>query len=336
MPSNLLTADTSFPQLTDKQSNSEKFSVLTNYLYMLLEQLRYTLANLGQSNFNETEFEKIANIITEPVYIQLHGAEGDIAALQITAQSLTSRITNTEGNVSVLQQTAETLTSRISDTEGNISSLEQTVYGMTLKVENGESSSSISLTADGASISSQTIRFTGMVTFADLEGSGSTTINGDNITTGTISAIDIEGCIFRSLLSRSGSVGGEIEMCYGSMSNVAGGIRLDDQGAGTEEESEYRMYIYTDTVNRTSFALKLDSAAGISLESVDIIALASGGDINLETGGQNCYVNIIGDAYVSRDLFVDRDAVVAGDLRVDGDLYVNGVKYEPASGATAE
>lgn len=47
MPSNILTTDTSFPQLTEEQSTDEKFGVITNYLYMLLEQLRYSMANLG-------------------------------------------------------------------------------------------------------------------------------------------------------------------------------------------------------------------------------------------------------------------------------------------------
>lgn len=56
MPSNILTADTSFPQLKEEQSTDEKFGVITNYLYMLLEQLRYSMANLGRENFNDTEF----------------------------------------------------------------------------------------------------------------------------------------------------------------------------------------------------------------------------------------------------------------------------------------
>lgn len=89
MPSNILTTDTSFPQLTEEQSNDEKFGVITNYLYMLLEQLRYSMANLGRENFNDAEFDSIANIITEPVYVQLEGVEGEVASLQLTAQSLT-------------------------------------------------------------------------------------------------------------------------------------------------------------------------------------------------------------------------------------------------------
>ena len=195
MPSNILTTDTSFPQLTEEQSTDEKFGVITNYLYMLLEQLRYSMANLGRENFNDAEFDSIANIITEPVYVQLEGVEGEVASLQLTAQSLTSRITDAEGNISTLQQTSNSLMARVQDAEGNISSLQltaqslttritnaegevssltQTVNSITLTVSNGEYSSTIRLLMNGIVMSSRTIQFTGMVTFADLEGSGTT------------------------------------------------------------------------------------------------------------------------------------------------------------------
>ena len=155
MPSNLLNADTSFPQFTEGQSDKEKIEKITSYLFMLLEQLRYSLSNLDKENFNDAGFDEIVDIITEPVYIQLADDEQRIAALQVTAQglsarisdaegnitaltatstSLTSRITSAEGSISTLQQTATSLTSRISDAEGNISTLSQTVNGMTLSV----------------------------------------------------------------------------------------------------------------------------------------------------------------------------------------------------------
>lgn len=341
MPSNILTTDTSFPQLTEEQSTSEKFTVVTNYLYMLLEQLRYTLANLGEENFNDAEFENIANIITEPVYIQLASAEGEIAALQVTTQglsvrisdaegnissltqtatALTSRITNAEGNISTLQQTATSLTSRIQDAEGNISSLTQTVNGMTLSVTNGSSSSTIRLLANGVAISSQRITFTGMVTFTDLETSGSTVINGDNITTGTIEAIDIYGCniegsTFRSILKANGSIGGEIEMCYLNTNYVAGGIRLDDQGADTSYERKYRMFIYTDTILGVPFCLKIHSANGMSITSDEIIVI---------------------DAATNLTVNAEAARISASTIRLNGDVYINGTLLEDllSSGTT--
>jgi len=327
MPSNLLNADTSFPQFTEGQSDKEKIEKITSYLFMLLEQLRYSLSNLDKENFNDAGFDEIVDIITEPVYIQLADDEQRITALQVTAQglsarisdaegnitaltatstSLTSRISSAEGSISTLQQTATSLTSRISDAEGNISTLSQTVNGLTLSVSNGSSSSTIRLMANGVQLSSQSIYFSGMVTFTDLSTSGWTTINGDNITTGTIEAIDIYGCniegsTFRSILRANSAIGGEIEMCYLNTSYVAGGIRLDDQGAGTEYERQYRMFIYTDTILGVPFCMKIHSANGMSIDSDEIIAIMAEGNITI----RGPEIRLWGDVYYNGTLLDD-------------------------------
>lgn len=327
MPSNLLNADTSFPQFTEGQSDKEKIEKITSYLFMLLEQLRYSLSNLDKENFNDAGFDEIVDIITEPVYIQLADDEQRITALQVTAQglsarisdaegnitaltatstSLTSRITSAEGSISTLQQTATSLTSRISDAEGNISTLSQTVNGMTLSVSNGSSSSTIRLMANGVQLSSQSIYFSGMVTFTDLSTSGWTTINGDNITTGTIEAIDIYGCniegsTFRSILRNNSAIGGEIEMCYLNTNYVAGGIRLDDQGAGTEYERKYRMFLYTDTILGVPFCMKIHSANGMSIDSDEIIAILAEGNITI----RGPEIRLFGDVYYNGTLLDD-------------------------------
>lgn len=306
MPSNLLNADTSFPQFTRETSDSEKIEQITSYLFMLLEQLRYSLANLDKDNFNEAGLDEIGKIITDPVYVRLAGAEGgihelnvtakllssriedaegNVSQLQQTARALSSRISDTEGYVSSLQQTAQSLSSRISDAEGNVSSLMQTVNGMRLSVVNGENSSSITLLSNGVVISSQNIRFSGMVTYEGLSG-GTTTINGACIKTGTISAVNIsscniEGCTFRSVMQGYGSYGGEIQFCYLYSSWVAGGIRLDDQGAGTSSESRYRMFLYTNYIAGISFAMKLQSAGGMSLTCQSDFYLSSGTGVQM-------------------------------------------------------
>lgn len=256
MPSSLQTLDTSFPKIDDHQTTEENFNQVVNYLYMLLENLRYTLGNLGEDNFNDTELDSIGKLITEPVWARIADDEGNIHTLNVTAQNLLSQVSDLDGNLSALQQTAETLSSRIttadgnisaltqtanslsskiSDAEGNISSLSQTVNGLSskittaegnisslqqtagtlstkvsnvegsvstltqtvngfsLSVSNGTSSSTIKLMSGSTVISSKSISFSGMVTFSDLSTKGSTTINGSNITTGTINACNVNG-----------------------------------------------------------------------------------------------------------------------------------------------
>ena len=215
MPSSLQTLDTAFPKIDDHQTTEENFNQVVNYLYMLLENLRYTLGNLGEDNFNDTELDSIGKLITEPVWARIADDEGNIHTLNVTAQNLLSQVSDLDGNLSALQQTAETLSSRIttadgnisaltqtanslsskiSDAEGNISSLSQTVNGFSLSVSNGSSSSTIKLMSGSTVISSKTIQFTGGVVFkSDLSTKGSTTINGSNITTGTINACNVNG-----------------------------------------------------------------------------------------------------------------------------------------------
>ena len=183
MPGNLLSADTSFPTFTPEQTNEQKLDVVTNYLYMLLEQLRYTLQNLGSGNFNDTELKDIGLTITQPIYVDLENAAGAIADLTLTADQLTSRL---------------------EDAEGNISSIEQYARSITLSVSNGETSSTIKLLAGGVQIASQIIKMDGLVTFTGLE-EGTTVINGGCIQTGLINAqyLNLTGSITFSDLSSS-------------------------------------------------------------------------------------------------------------------------------------
>lgn len=335
MPSNLLNADTSFPQFTRETSDSEKIEQITSYLFMLLEQLRYSLANLDKDNFNDAGLDELGKIIADPVYVRLEGAEGDIHELNVTAQLLSSRIEDAEGSVSELTQTAKTLSSKIEsaegdiseltqtatslsakieNAEGDISELTQTVNGFQLSVVNGDSSSTITLTANGVAISSQNIQFTGMVTFAGLS-EGTTTIDGACIKTGTISAVNIssctiEGCTFRSVMQGYGSYGGEIQFCYLDPFWVAGGIRLDDQGAGTSSEARYRMFLYTNYIAGIGFAMKLQSAGGMSLTCQSDFYLNSGTSVQVQgPTGIELY----------------------GPVRIQGSLTVNGA---PVTGAS--
>jgi hypothetical protein len=52
MPSNWSQLDTQFPTFTGEETPEEKVTRIQNYLFMLLEFLRYSLRNLDSSNFN--------------------------------------------------------------------------------------------------------------------------------------------------------------------------------------------------------------------------------------------------------------------------------------------
>lgn len=215
MPSNILTTDTSFPNLNGNQSTDEKFRLITNYLYMLLEQLRYSMANLGLENFNEKEFDDIVNLITEPVYVQLSDLEGNVSSLTITAEQLNSRMSDAEGNISTLQQTSNSFSTQITDLQGNVSTLQQTSQAFNVRLTNAEgdlaqvtvtvngitqsvsdletglsqtvriapngvtitNASGDTLTIDGGQIDATNLNLSGMITFSDLSASVRNDIN---------------------------------------------------------------------------------------------------------------------------------------------------------------
>lgn len=332
MPTDLLTTDTSFPKFKSDKKLPERVDEMQNYLYMLLEQLRYTLGNLDMRNFNQDAISKFSGTITEPILVRLEGTEGELTAIGVelgqiatqisdaegnisrisqTVNGLSTRVSDAEGNISQISQTVNGLSTRVSDAEGNISQLSQTVNGFALKVTNGEDSSTIALTSGGAEISSQVIRITGMVTFSSLSTPGATIINGANITTGTISAINMNGNnITGGTITGSSfrSVGGftdGIEFYAGNVNPASqvGGFHYDPRQAN--------LFLYTSN----NWALKLKSSGGLSIESgsniymdaADYITIDSPQPITIRNSSAGNYIRITENGV---------------DLR--GNVYVNG------------
>ena len=141
MPSNLLDADSRFPSLRPEKSTDERFDEVKNYLFLLLEQLRYSLRNLDASNFNETGLKEI----TDPIYIRLEGELGELVEIAITKSGIMARMTNAEGEISELQQTADGITTRVASVEetaegleSDVSTLEQRADSITTRVASVE------------------------------------------------------------------------------------------------------------------------------------------------------------------------------------------------------
>ena len=312
MPSNWLYIDTNFPTFTGEEDTEEKVTTIQNYMFMLVEQLRYSLHNLDLSNMNKTAVDRYETSLTEPIYARIEDGEENVAELALTAAGLALRLNDAEGNITSLTATAEGLSMQISDAEddiiqlgitsqglatqisnaqGQISTLQQTVDGFAISASNGSSSSYLYLTSNGFIVSSARITFSGMVTFLDLSSSGATTINGDNIVTGTISAITLQGneiiggSITGAPLRSVSSSDNGLEIYYGAVSRslLVGGIRFDDNGRGTEDEARYRMFIYTNS-GYMDWAMKLLSAGGMSLESGENIYIEASTNLTLRAG----------------------------------------------------
>ena len=154
MPSNWLYIDTNFPSFTQKESDGEKIETMQDYLFMLVEQLRYTLRNLDLKNMNKAAAEGFVKTITQPIYAEIKNAEGSITQLGVTADGLAARISSAEGNITQLGATADGLAARISSAEGNITQLGATANGLSARISSNEGSIT-NLTADVNGIRTQ-------------------------------------------------------------------------------------------------------------------------------------------------------------------------------------
>lgn len=138
--------------------------------------------------------------------------------------------------VSRAKYAEQTLTSQINQTAGSIA----------LSVTNGSDSSVLSLSYTDTeghviSLASETIEMTGLVKFTDLSTSGSTTINGDNITTGYLSASRISGGTLT--LGGSNNTNGTM-----SIQNASGNTfgTWDNSGLYVMSPNSFRTSITTD------------------------------------------------------------------------------------------
>lgn len=130
MPSNWLYIDTNFPSFTQKESASDKIETMQDYLFMLVEQLRYTLHNLDLSNMNKTAADEFVKQITDPIYGEIKDAEGNITQVALVAEGLAARIGDAEGNITQLQATAQGLSASISNLNGSVTNLTADVNGI--------------------------------------------------------------------------------------------------------------------------------------------------------------------------------------------------------------
>lgn len=218
MPSNWLYIDTNFPSFTQKESVNDKVETMQDYLFMLVEQLRYTLHNLDLSNMNKTATDEFVKQITDPIYGEIKDAEGNITQVALVAEGLAARIGDAEGNITQLQATAKGLQASVSNLNGSVTNLtadvngiratvstkidatqaqsifDQSAEGFTLAASSGEDGTVFKLKYNGALIAStgsidvcvDAVNIYGTLTATKLRGGSISVVDDDNNECGTI------------------------------------------------------------------------------------------------------------------------------------------------------
>ena len=160
-------------QKTEQHSAITALNNKTNELVRTVDETKSTITSI-QGSITNIEDEQ-GNITSQMATITTEQSE-----IKQTALGLTSTVSSIQTSLQNLDGEVETLSS-------TVSTVQQTATGLTSTVtQQGETISEIRQDLDKIDIS-------GYVTFTDLKTSGSTTINGDNITTGYISANRISG-----------------------------------------------------------------------------------------------------------------------------------------------
>ena len=265
MPTTFQLVETTFPNGEGKDTQ-EQINGVYDYLFVLLEQLRYTLFNLDGSNINQNALSEFIKNISEPIYAKIEDTDKNVNELSITAKGLSARIGDAEGNITQLQATAKGLQASISSLDGSVTNLtadvnglratvsgkidatqaqsifNQSATGFTLGATSGENGTTFKLNYNGVQVAStgsidlcvDAVNIYGTLTAGALRGGSVSLLAGDT----PVGSMDLA-------YTGTGQVGVGLTATYGGMKmHAAGNIFLESKLGpfaliGKDDASDY-------------------------------------------------------------------------------------------------
>lgn len=217
MPTTFQLVETTFPNGEGKDTQ-EQINGVYDYLFVLLEQLRYTLFNLDGSNINQNALSEFIKNISEPIYAKIEDTDKNVNEISITAKGLDARLSDAEGNITQLYTTAKGLQVSVSNLDGAITNIktdvngiratvrtkidatqaqsifDQSAQGFTLAATSGENGTVFKLNYNGAQIAStgsvdlyvDAVNIYGTLTATEIEGDWITVRNDEGRRCGDI------------------------------------------------------------------------------------------------------------------------------------------------------
>ena len=217
MPTTFQLVETTFPNGEGKDTQ-EQINGVYDYLFVLLEQLRYTLFNLDGSNINQNALSEFIKNISEPIYAKIEDTDKNVNEISITAKGLNARLSDAEGNITQLYTTAKGLQVSVSNLDGAITNIktdvngiratvrtkidatqaqsifDQSAQGFTLAATSGENGTVFKLNYNGAQIAStgsvdlyvDAVNIYGTLTATEIEGDRITVRNDEGRRCGDI------------------------------------------------------------------------------------------------------------------------------------------------------
>lgn len=201
MPTTFQLVETTFPNGEGKDTQ-EQINGVYDYLFVLLEQLRYTLFNLDGSNINQNALSEFIKNISEPIYAKIEDTDKNVNEISITAKGLDARLSDAEGNITQLDTTAKGLQASVSNLDGAITNIKADVNGIratvSTKIDATQAQSIFDQSAQGFTLAATsgengtifTLNYNG----AQIASTGSIDLYVDAVNIyGTLTAQEIEG-----------------------------------------------------------------------------------------------------------------------------------------------
>ena len=217
MPTTFQLVETTFPNGEGKDTQ-EQINGVYDYLFVLLEQLRYTLFNLDGSNINQNALSEFIKNISEPIYAKIADTDENVNEISITAKGLDARLSNAEGDITQLDTTAKGLQVSVSNLDGAITNIkadvngiratvrtkidatqaqsifDQSATGFTLGATSGENGTIFTLNYNGVQVAStgsidlcvDAVNIYGTLTATKLRGGSISVVDDDDNECGTI------------------------------------------------------------------------------------------------------------------------------------------------------
>lgn len=250
MPTTFQLVETTFPNGEGKDTQ-EQINGVYDYLFVLLEQLRYTLFNLDESNINQNALSEFIKNISEPIYAKIEDTDKNVNEISITAKGLDARLSDAEGDITQLDTTAKGLQASISNLDGAITNIkadvngiratvstkidatqaqsifDQSATGFTLGATSGENGTIFKLNYNGVQVAStgtvdlhvKAVNIDGTLTAGALRGGSVSLLAGDT----PVGSMDLA-------YTGTGQVGVGLTATYGGMKmHAAGSIFLESK-----------------------------------------------------------------------------------------------------------
>lgn len=114
MPSKWAMVDNSFPTFSDDEKPKQQINKLVDYMFILVEELKYQLENLDAGNWNTAALESLQDDTTADVRQQLAAVAAALKLVTAETASLSSKVS-----------TLEALSGRVMDAEKDIGLLQK-------------------------------------------------------------------------------------------------------------------------------------------------------------------------------------------------------------------